>query len=438
MKLRTVGILFSLVCAITLGSAKGNAVANEMKATKNEITAVVKDAVREQFELEAFEFGKHGKEDEGDDKLLEIFEEKIDFAVLDDIEKDPSNYDPIVFSDAIFSRLGARERDALDQYYRFQNHLTTKFERSYLSVIKSRTITDIDDYQEYAEEEFSEEIERTRGMTRAYYYTNHPQVYQGNQNSLINALSCLIPMWVIALMMGSVLVAAGAIYVPIFGQAIAAAAILALAAIIISLAYIMAIVLVEILKCIGEFLGPKIKKAFDGWARQIKGKVWDDNRAKSYSDVKNRFGNKVKWKDANDMDKALSKALKLAGTAISAATLKEKFKDDREFRVYLGKSSDKPNYVSYAAQDANGVAFSMLDKDWKDYENKGYIMWYLNLYFINLFATPGYEFRLCSNPSVYYNDGSYYGKELVHLRTCQSYYWSPVFTSPYISAEKLV
>ncbi len=435
MKLKTVGLLFSLVCAITLGSAKGNAVANEMKATKNQITAVVKDAVKEQMDFSAMDFTKHGKEEEQNEDLYEIFEKKIDFDLFNDIEKDPSNYDPIVLSKAIFSKLSAREKQALDQYYRFNDRLTTKYERSYLNVITGETRMSVEEFQEHVEVEFSEEIERTRGMTRSYYYTNHPQVIQGNQNSLINALACLLPMWVVVLMIADVAIAAGAINIPIVGQAIAAAAILCLAAIIISLACIMAIVLVEVLKCVGEFLGPRIKKAFDNWARQIKGKVWDDNRSKAYSKVKSTYGSRVKWKSASDMDNALNKALNLAGTIIKASVLKGLFQDDKGFRIYIGKLFEIPNYAYYGAIDMYGIAFHMKDSDWDYYVNKGYDMWHLNAYFLNLFTDFGYEFRLCSNPNTYYYDGSSYSKELQHLRG-KGYVWTPAFTKPYISAYK--
>ena len=437
MKLKTVGLLFSLVCAITLGSAKGNAVANEMKVAKNQITAVVKDAVVEQIGLIDMEFEKEGKKDDGNEELEELFEEKIDFSLIDELKVDPANYDPITVNQEIFSKLSTEEMNGLRQYLRRNVRLMSKYERSFLGIVSGEPVTNEKSYQEYVEEEFIEEIEEARGMTRAYYYSNHPQVYQGNQNSLFNALMCLLPAWVVALFLSEVIVAAGSINIPIFGQAIAAAAILALAVTIIAIFYLLAQIFVEVVKCICDFIGAKNSSKIKGWFRQIKGKVWDDNKKKAYSSLKAEYGaTTVKWKNESEMDKALNQALKIGAHATSVSAVKSKFQDDEDLRVYIGKNTDSPNYVTLAARDKYGIAFSMPEYLWNSYEAQGYDMWILNKYFLKTFAGVGTEFRLCSDPKLYINGSSYYGRELRYLKNEQKYSWPAVFKPYYIQAFK--
>ena len=63
-------------------------------------------------------------------------------------------------------------------------------------------------------------------------------------------------------------------------------------------------------------------------------------------------------------------------------------------------------------------------------------MWILNKYFLKTFAGVGTEFRLCSDPKLYINGSSYYGRELRYLKNEQKYSWPAVFKPYYIQAFK--
>ena len=424
MKLRTIGILLSAVFTITLSNTRHSAVANNLETAKEKVNGYVQEALVNQLDLKADELNPRKKGDEADESVYEI---KLELSDIDEYIREPENYDYVEVSRALFANLGEREKREFIDFVRVESRLGTKEEKAFFKPQVDRAITR-EQYDTFIEEEFEEEINRQNRIGRAYY-TNAP-VYQNNQQSLTAALCAIMPYALVVTTVGCVVTAGATISIPIVGQAIAAAAILLLAAVYIIQWVIVGPIIAQIIRIVIDYIG-KAAKAITNWFNQIVAKAWNTIINDAFNELKREFGNLLKW-TKNLLNEALDKAINLAGALVTANYLKN---NSKKYRVYLGRYNDTPNYIAYAASDPDGIAFSMDNGIYKNYERKGYNMWYLNQYFLRIVTSMGCEFRLCSFPDQYYHKGTSwvatgadgkpisYGRELKYIYN-KGYRWN--------------
>lgn len=392
MKLRTIGILLSAVFTITLSNVRHSAVANNLETAKEKMSGYVQEALVNQLDLKADELNPRKKGDEVDESVYDI---KLELSDIDEYIREPENYDYVEVSRALFENLGEREKREFIDFIRIESRLGTKEEKAFFKPQVDRTITK-EQYDTFIEEEFEEEIERQNRTGRAYY-TNTP-VYQNNQQSLTAALCAIMPYALVVTTIGCVVTAGATISIPIVGQAIAAAAILLLAAVYIIQWIIVGPIIAQIIRIVIDYIG-KAAKAITNWFNQIISKAWNTIINDAFNELKREFGNLLKWKKS-ELETALNLALWLYGVKTNLNNLKQ---NNERIHVYLGRFEDATNYTDYASYDQNGVAFSMMKKDWDKYVAKGFNMWYLNRFFLGIMIANGCDFRLCSPTKPYYN-----------------------------------